>query len=53
MIRHQRPSVNVHPAFLNNPSQTIVKVYSILVVPKNLPPLYATAHYMMQNSRGL
>jgi hypothetical protein len=30
----------------------LVKVYSILVVPKNLPPLYATAHYMMQNPRG-
>jgi hypothetical protein len=53
MIRYQRPSVNIHPAFFNNHSQTINKVDSILVVPKNLPPLYAPTHDMMQNPRGL
>jgi hypothetical protein len=53
MIRHQRPSVDIHPAFFNNSSQTIDKVASILVVPKDILPLYAPTHHMMQNSGGV
>jgi hypothetical protein len=53
MIRYQCPSVNIHPAFFNDLSQTIDKVTSILVVPKDILPLYAPAHHMMQNSRGV
>jgi hypothetical protein len=53
MIRYQRPSVNIHPALFNNPSQTINKVVSILVVPKNLLLFYAPTHHMMQNSWGV
>jgi len=50
---YQRPGVNIHPAFFNNLSQTINKVHSILVVPKNLPSLYDPTHHMMQNSRSV
>jgi len=40
-------------ASFNNPSQTIDKIASIFVVPKDIFPLYAPTHHMMQNSGGV